>query len=122
MSTINRVLQLAKEKGITQAFICEQLGLKRTYLADVKNGKNKISDDRLIIIAAILNTTPEYLKGETDVKERKLTAITGDELKGWEQDFMHDVRQLNRDNLEMLWKMARTMAAAEKNSDSQEDA
>lgn len=121
MSTINRVLQLAKEKGITQAFICEQLGLKRTYLADVKNGKNKISDDRLIIIAAILNTTPEYLKGETDVKERKLTAITGDELKGWEQDFMHDVRQLNRDNLEMLWKMARTMAAAEKNSDSQED-
>lgn len=121
MCAINRTLELAKEKGISQAFICGKLGLRRTYLSDVRIGKDSLTDDRLIIIAAILNTTPEYLKGETDVKERKLTAITGDELKGWEQDFMHDVRQLNRDNLEMLWKMARTMAAAEKNSDSQED-
>ena len=122
MCAINRTLELAKEKGISQAFICGKLGLRRTYLSDVRVGKDSLTDDRLTIIAAILNTTPEYLKGETDIKERKLTAITGDELKGWEHDFMHDVRQLSSDNLEMLWKMARTMAAAEKNSDSQEDA
>lgn len=70
MYTIDRVLQLAKEKGISQAFICGKLGLRRNYLSDVRIGKDNLSDDRLVIIADILNTTPEYLKGETDKKER----------------------------------------------------
>lgn len=70
MSTIDRVLQLAKEKGISQAFICGKLGLRRTYLSDVRLGKDSLPDDRLSIIADILSTTPEYLKGETDVKEK----------------------------------------------------
>ena len=70
LSTIDRVLQLAKEKGISQAFICGKLGLRRTYLSDVRLGKDSLPDDRLSIIADILSTTPEYLKGETDVKEK----------------------------------------------------
>lgn len=70
MATIDRVLQTAKENGISQAFICAKLGLRRTYLADVRLGKDSLPDDRLSIIADILNTTPEYLKGETDIKEK----------------------------------------------------
>lgn len=70
MCTINRVLQLAKEKGISQAFICGKLGLRRTYLSEVRMGKDSLPDDRLAVIADILNTTPEYLKGETDTKEK----------------------------------------------------
>lgn len=121
MVDVNRIKERASEQGITLKYLASLFGLGRSYFQDVQKRNGDIPDDRLLILAERLNTTPEYLKGETDVKERKLTAITGDELKGWEQDFMHDVRQLNRDNLEMLWKMARTMAAAEKNSDSQED-
>lgn len=78
MSTIDIVLRLSKERGISQAFICNKLGLSRNYLSEVKKGKTSLSDDRLIIIADILNTTPEYLKGETDIKE-KPTARNGDE-------------------------------------------
>lgn len=78
MSIIDRVLQLAKEKGISQAFICGKLGLRRTYLSDVRLGKDSLSNERLSMIADILNTTPEYLKGETDIKE-KPTARNGDE-------------------------------------------
>lgn len=70
MSIIDTVLQLAKEKGISQAFICNKLGLSRNYLSEVKKGKTSLTDDRLAIIAEILNTTPEYLKGETDIKEK----------------------------------------------------
>ena len=78
MSIIDRVLQLAKEKGISQAFICGKLGLRRTYLSDVRLGKDSLSNERLSMIADILNTTPEYLKGETDIKENP-TARNGDE-------------------------------------------
>ena len=70
MSIIDSVLHLAKEKGISQAFICNKLGLSRNYLAEVKKGKTSLTDDRLAVIADILNTTPEYLKGETDTKEK----------------------------------------------------
>ena len=70
MSIIDFVLHLAKEKGIRHAFICNKLGLSRNYLAEVKKGKTSLTDDRLAVIADILNTTPEYLKGETDTKEK----------------------------------------------------
>ncbi len=76
MCTINRVLQLAKEKGISQAFICGKLGLRRTYLSEVRMGKDSLPDDRLAIIADLLNTTPEYLKGETDIKEKPAGKFT----------------------------------------------
>lgn len=80
MSTIDRVLQLAKEKGISQAFICGKLGLRRTYLSEVRIGKDSLPDDRLITIADILDTTPEYLKGEIDQKEKVAEEHSADEL------------------------------------------
>lgn len=73
LANIDKIKSLAKSKGIKLSFICEQLGLTRTYLADVKNGKTSISDERLKVIADILETTPEYLKDETELKE-KVTA------------------------------------------------
>ena len=88
LSTIDRVLQLAKERGVTQAFICVRLGLARTYLADVKNGKNQLPENRLAIIADLLNTTPEYLKGETDIKEKP----TGESTDGLSE---YDARVLD---------------------------
>lgn len=70
MCIINRILDTAKEKGISQAFICQRLGLRRSYLSDVKKGKDRISNERLTVIADILDTTPEYLKGETEQKKK----------------------------------------------------
>mgnify|MGYP005943294895 CR=1 FL=1 len=78
MSTIDRVLQLAKEKGVSQAFICGKLGVRRTYLSEVRVGKDNLADDRLSIIADLLNTTPEYLKGETETKEKGSATENGD--------------------------------------------
>lgn len=98
MSTIDRVLQMAKEKGISQAFICGKLGLRRTYLADVRLGKDSLNDDRLAIIADILNTTPEYLKGETDIKE-KPTSTQADEL---DKEFSDLIKQLSPEQRELV--------------------
>ena len=67
---LDRIKELSKKKGWPLTFLSSKLGLAASYFTDVKNGKTKISDDRLITIADILDTTPEYLKGETDVKEK----------------------------------------------------
>ncbi len=69
MSTVDRITNLAKEKGITQAFISSKIGVHRNWLSCVRRDNVKISDERLAIIADILGTTTAYLKGETDDPE-----------------------------------------------------
>ena len=70
MFEIDKIKELAKEQGKSLTFICTKLGLAKTYFIDVQKGKNTLKPDRLAQIADILGTTPEYLRGETDIKEK----------------------------------------------------
>ena len=72
MFEIDKIKELAKEQGKSLTFICTKLGLAKTYFIDVQKGKNTLKPDRLAQIADILGTTPEYLRGETDIKEKPL--------------------------------------------------
>lgn len=78
MSNVQRIKKLAKERGIRMGYIYEKIDCSRSKFSDVENGKSSITEKEYSIIADILNTTPEYLKGETDIKE-KPTARNGDE-------------------------------------------
>lgn len=71
MYNINKINALIKLKGVKKSFICEQLGLNRTYLADVERGKNKLTDERLAKIAKILGTTVEYLCDEEEAEAKE---------------------------------------------------
>lgn len=66
MVNINKIREICKEKGVKLSWVCEQLGLQRTFLNNVERGKASMSDERLKIIADLLDTTPEYLRDETE--------------------------------------------------------
>lgn len=66
MVNIDKIKTLAKSKGIKIKYICNQLGLSETYLSNCKNGKDRMTDERLFKIAKILNTTYDYLTDLTD--------------------------------------------------------
>ena len=70
MTEIERIQAIRKEKGIKVSVLCAKLKLNPNYLNDVAKGKTALTDDRLAQIAEILDTTPEYLRGETDIKEK----------------------------------------------------
>lgn len=74
MINLNKIKALSKEKGWTLSFLSKKLSLSQSYFTDVKNGKTSISENRLAIIAELLDTTKEYLKDETELKERHSTA------------------------------------------------
>jgi transcriptional regulator with XRE-family HTH domain len=59
---------MAKEKGITLTHICKALNVSRTYLSEQKIRQKDISWDKLVIIADVLGTTPDYLAGKTNDK------------------------------------------------------
>ena len=70
MVNLNKIKALCKEKGWNLSFLSKKLSLAPSYFTDVKNGKTNISESRLIVIADLLDTTVEYLKDETDIKEK----------------------------------------------------
>lgn len=78
--TINadRVKSLLKENGLTMKYFNDKFGKNRSFLSNVLSGSDNIDESQIAILAAKLDTTPEYLKGETDIKE-KPTARNGDE-------------------------------------------
>lgn len=66
MVNIDRVRELIKAKGLKVGYVHSLLGVRRTYLAEVKAGKDTMSDERIQKLADILGTTADYLTGKTD--------------------------------------------------------
>ena len=62
----SRIVEMAKEQGKTQAYLCRLLGKSRTYFKDISLGRYGLSKEALKLIATDLRTTPEYLNWETD--------------------------------------------------------
>lgn len=116
---IDQIESLAKEKGLSLSFISTQLGLRRTYLKDVKLGRSSIPADRLAQIADILGTTPEYLRGETDIKEKPAEngELSEDDMKllaffnrlpPQVQSLFADMEQLSPEQLDALEAVVRS--------------
>lgn len=104
MVEIDRIKELAKEKGVSLAFICSKLGLQRGYFVDVSHGRTSISEERLDIIADILGTTTDYLHGKTDKKEKP------DEIAGLSEneiELLNLFRQLSSQEQGLFLKMFR---------------
>ena len=66
MFNYNRMESMIAQSGKTKLHLCRAMGVSKTYLLDAKKQGTDISGEKLQILAAELNTTPEYLRGETD--------------------------------------------------------
>lgn len=75
MIIYKRAEELAKEKGLSFSFISEKLGMARTYLSSSMARNNNIPNETIAKIADILETSYEYLVGETDEKNSAPTII-----------------------------------------------
>lgn len=66
MFRYDRLEELIKGSGKSKIYLCKKMNLGPTYLRDAKKQNSNIKDEPLRILAEELNTTPEYLRGETD--------------------------------------------------------
>ena len=73
----DRIRELAKQNDLPLAFLCRRIGVAKVYFNDIDKSGRDIPEDKLSVLADILGTTPAYLKGETDKKEKP--AITPDD-------------------------------------------
>ena len=110
MINIDKIKTMAKDKGIAISFICEKLGKTRTYFNDVKLRGADIPDKNLVVIADILGTTPEYLKGETDQKEKSSIS----ELSEDEKAVLEAFNSLSEEQKDSLLKLMRSLKEKQK--------
>ena len=94
----DRIKALLKENGLTMKFFNDKFGKNRSFLSNVLSGSDNIDAAQIEFLAEKLNTTPEYLKGETDIKEKPATT-QDDEL---DKEFSELIKQLSPEQMEII--------------------
>lgn len=75
---VDRIKEVAKLRGITMKYLCDCIGKRSAFLSQVRLGYDHIDTNELSIIADKLNTTVEYLTGQTDQAQRPPEAGKGE--------------------------------------------
>ena len=70
---ISRIKSLADEKGLSLTAVFVESGAGKNFKSNLKTAKPTLG--KLTLIANYLNTTVEYLLGETDVKEKPMKSF-----------------------------------------------
>ena len=102
MVNYNKLQALLKEKGISQSFISEKIGMSRNYIKDCKRLKAEIPEDRMNTIADILGTTIEYLIDETDdptPKQKSPTSWRDMDMSIEKRNFFEELDKLSDEQI-----------------------
>ena len=81
MGNIQTVKKISKEKGISMAFICRQIGKSHGYLAEIANRDGDLPEKMLEPVAKALGVTVAELTGEAPEQKEKPEALNGIELE-----------------------------------------
>lgn len=101
---IDKIKSLCKEKGMSVAFLCRNLGLQRSYLNDVKLGASPMTPDRLEKIAEILDVNVEYLNDETEERKTYKTekSPSTEELSPKKKQVMELLDSMSDDQMDLF--------------------
>lgn len=80
MGNIQTVKKISKEKGISLAFVCRQIGKSHGYLAEIANRDGDVPGKMLEPVAKALGVTVEELKGQEPAQKEKPTPSEESEL------------------------------------------
>ena len=93
MGNIQTVKKISKEKGISLAFACRQIGRSHGYLAEIANRDGDVPEKMLGPIANALGVTVAELTGESEQKEKPSTP-EGVDLSGLSPEDAELVRRI----------------------------
>ena len=100
-SLFERIQALCEEKGIRPGRLCNELGISRSVMTDLKMGRKKtVNAETAQKIAGFLGVSVGYLLGqETDVLDRVDVAFYGEykELNEEEKETVRDMVRLMRE-------------------------
>lgn len=107
MTMYERIDLLRKERGIMWSHLNEKIGAYRGKLTEFKNGKTTLSQDEIFRIASVLNTSTDYLLGNTDDPrppgaEEQPTPVPGSGLSKDKKHLIDTVIDMTDDEVKRL--------------------
>ena len=105
MFMFDRLDCLRKEAGKSKTYLCELVQKPNYYLRDIQKDGTVPPIEFIKIWADNLNTTPEYLMGESDQKE-KATGIAADSYKA---KLLQLAQDLDEEKAAKMLEMAKVM-------------
>ena len=104
---IPRLFEVMKSKGVTAAKLSRAINISQSNVTEWKMGRATPTAGVLITIAEYLDTTPDYLLGKTDKKEKPTETNLGERLPGFD-DLSEEHKIMARKYVEMLLKIQQT--------------
>ena len=109
MVNFDRLDALIKAQGVSQKFLCDKMGKARNYIAVARAGNGSISDASLVILANELQTSVEYLRGETDDPGYKKTPVVTDGLSKAQREALELIKGMTEEQLRVFIATAKAM-------------
>ena len=103
---VARIKALADDRGLRMQHLAKRLDADAGFFSECSRGKRKMTAAQIETLADALSTTPAYLLGETDEKE-KPTGAVADGLSAKERELIDLFRGLSpaeQDAQLALWK------------------
>lgn len=108
MGNIQTVKKISKEKGISLAFVCRQIGKSHGYLAEIANRDGDVPGKMLEPVAKALGVTVEELKGQEPAQKEKPTPGEGSGLDAKAQATLNKMKKLSPEQQAAFWDMLNT--------------
>ena len=103
-----RINTLCKSKGVSGSRMCLDLGLSKSTMSDLKNGRIKgLSMPTAQKIAGYFGLTVDELYGEEEPKEKP--TVKDDGLSEDMKELIDCIKKLPEDKIQMLLQVARSI-------------
>lgn len=115
MTQGERIKEIRKALGLTLDKFGERVGVKKSALSSLENGRTNLTDQLALSICREYNVNPEYLSGDSDQmflqmsRSDQLAAFFGDVLRDEEDEFrrrfISALAQMTTDEWKLLEKV-----------------
>lgn len=103
MVNYEKIRSLAKQRGITIAHICRELGHNHTYINSMEKRGYDLPEESILTIAKLLNTSYQYLVDMTDTSDPDyLVKEAGSAAERIVLEIMNRIGELNENQMETL--------------------
>lgn len=99
MTTVDRILSLAKERGTKQSFLNNLIGGYRGKITDWKNEKSTPTEKEIKIIANYFNVSVDYLLGKTDDKLPSINLFEGVNMNTFNKQIYEQLTEEEREKV-----------------------
>ena len=92
------------------SYLCKKMGVARVYFNDIEKSGREIPSEKLAIIADALDTTVDYLLGNTDKKEKP--TVKDDGLSEGQRELIEFAKSVPEDKVDLILKVMKSIVEA----------